>query len=83
LCEIERGLFHVSYRTDAVAGDLGSLPVYQLGTTAADARQRIEETAQRCGFDTVIWDHPAAAPNGPPAPLGCIASPAPGALTAG
>ena len=54
MCAIERGLFCVGYRTDAIGGDL---PIYQVGACAADARRRIEVQAKACGFDAVIWDH--------------------------
>lgn len=57
LCEVERGLFHVNYRSEAVDWDVHELPLYQVGTSAADAQQRIEQRAQECGFDIVTWDH--------------------------
>jgi hypothetical protein len=59
LCEIERGLFHISYLIDTGREGMNELPTYQIGTNAADAKQRVEEKAQRRGFDTVIWENPA------------------------
>jgi hypothetical protein len=56
LCEIERGLFHVSYRSDIAEWDVHELPAYQVGTCAADAKQRIEAQALVSGFETVLWD---------------------------
>jgi hypothetical protein len=60
LCEIERGLFHVSYRSDTADRRVGELPIYQVGASASDARQRIEQWAHGCGFDQVIWIHAPA-----------------------
>ena len=57
LCEVERGLFHVSYRRDSHV-DIHELPTYQLGTSASDAEQRVEQRAVECGFTAVMWDHP-------------------------
>jgi len=61
LCEIERGLFQVSYHSDSAGAGgpewvLRTLPTYQTGTCASDAKQRIEERAQGCGFEMVNWD---------------------------
>ena len=57
LCEIERGLFHVSYQSDVAEWGAQELPAYQVGACAAEAKQRIEEQAQGCGFETVVWDY--------------------------
>jgi len=57
LCEVERGLFHVSYLTDTADSMVLGLPAYQVATCAADAKQQIEARAQNCGFDTVVWDY--------------------------
>ena len=54
ICEIERGLFHVGYRGDAIGREL---PIYQVGACAADARRLIEQQAKECGCDSVVWDH--------------------------
>jgi hypothetical protein len=56
VCQIERGLFRVSYQTDAVDWDAHRLPIYQVGSSASDAKQRIEERAKGCGFGMVVWD---------------------------
>ena len=67
LCEIERGLFHVSYHpgsegADGSEWDMRALPAFQTGRSASEARQRIEETAQGCGFAMVSWDCAAVIP---------------------
>jgi hypothetical protein len=62
LCEIERGLFHVSYRADTAKSGLHELPIYQVGTCASDARQRVEERARGCGFELVVWDYATLVP---------------------
>ena len=41
ICEIERGVFYATYRHDDLALHIDDLPVYQVGKTAADARQQI------------------------------------------
>lgn len=57
LCEIERGLFHVGYQSDLAQWGVRELPAYQVGACAAEAKRRIEEQAQGCGFETVVWDY--------------------------
>ena len=59
LCEGERGLFHVSYLAD---GAVPGLPTYQVGTCAADAKQRIELEAKNFGFQTVVWSYADVVP---------------------
>lgn len=56
LCELERGLFHINYRTDTAAPDVHELPRYQVGASSSDAKRRIEKAARRCGFAIVLWD---------------------------
>ncbi len=56
LCQVERGLFHINYRTDSVAAEVHDLPRYQLGTSGSEAKRRIERTARKCGFSSVLWD---------------------------
>jgi hypothetical protein len=60
LCEIECGVFYVSYPDSDP--DTDRLTTYQTGTSAADARQRIELTARALGYDTVIWEQTLVAP---------------------
>jgi hypothetical protein len=68
-CEIERGLF---YATDCAGrSDAHELPAYQLGTCAADAKQRIEEIISARGYETVIWEDTLV---GPRLSLACEAS---------
>ena len=38
------------------------LPPYQVGSCAADARQRIEQAARRYGYEAIIWDPVFPAP---------------------
>jgi hypothetical protein len=63
LCEIERGLFHVTYSVDGAGPGRHYLPRYQVGTCASDAKQRIEQRAQECGYETVIWEPTLAHPS--------------------
>ncbi len=54
LCEVEHGLFSVSYASES--GDAKTLPIYQVGADVTQAQQRVEERALASGFDTVVWD---------------------------
>ena len=56
LCEIERGLFHISYRTGTPDRQTHGLPSYQLGACASDAMQRFEACARIGGYGFVVWD---------------------------
>jgi hypothetical protein len=57
LCEIERGLFQVAYRTEEGARlARHPLPAYQVGSCASAAKQEIELSARKCGYDTIIWE---------------------------
>lgn len=62
LCEIERGLFFATYRTNGSLSKLDDLPTYQPGTCAADAKQRIGQSAQGLGFDRIIWEDASVVP---------------------
>jgi hypothetical protein len=57
LCEIERGLFQLSYRTGNAALRVDELPIYQVAASADDAKRRVEVRAMQCGFDLVVWDY--------------------------
>lgn len=56
LCEVERGLFHVNYRTGHEDCQTQTLPRYQVGACASDAMRRIEESARLNGYRLVVWD---------------------------
>jgi hypothetical protein len=56
LCEVERGLFYVTYTMDSLALGKHLLPRYQVGTCASDAQQRIEKRARECGYEAVVWE---------------------------
>jgi hypothetical protein len=60
LCEIECGVYYVSY----LGSDPGTerLATYQTGTSAADAKRRIELNARALGYDDVIWKQTIVAP---------------------
>jgi len=60
LCEIERGVFYVTY--PGSASDTDELVIYQTATSAADAKLRIELNARALGYDTVIWKQTIIAP---------------------
>jgi hypothetical protein len=32
------------------------LPRYEVGTSVADAKRRVEQRARECGFQTVTWE---------------------------
>jgi hypothetical protein len=56
LCEVERGLFHVSYRMEGPGLGKHRLPLYQLGTSASEVRRLIEQQAREHGYASVVWD---------------------------
>jgi len=62
LCEVERGVFYATYPECKSASDAEELTAYQIGTSAADAKQRIERCAYALGYDTVIWTETIVAP---------------------
>jgi hypothetical protein len=55
LCEIERGVFYATYFQDKTGPDTESLPHYQVGNSASDAKQRIEGNARALGYEAVRW----------------------------
>jgi hypothetical protein len=60
LCEIERGVFYATYPESG--SDANELIIYQVCPSAADAKKRIEASAQALGYETVIWDQAIVAP---------------------
>jgi hypothetical protein len=70
LCEIERGLFYVTYTGHTLESDIPELPTYGLGTCAAYVKQRMEKTIRAFGYETVIWRDALVLPQrlSPPAP---------------
>jgi len=71
ICEIERGLFQAKYRNHKSAVFTHELPTYQVGVSASEARQWIEQSARAIGYDTVIWEKAqlAAPSSSPTTPL--------------
>ena len=57
LCEIERGLFHISYRIDTAEWEEPDLPLYQVDGSVVAAQQHIEQRALELGFDAIEWDY--------------------------
>jgi hypothetical protein len=55
LCEVERGVFYAAYPDCESAADADEMAAYQVGASAADAKRRIELSANALGYDTVIW----------------------------
>ena len=60
LCEIERGVFYVTYPDGGFLGDLEE--TYQLGACAADAKRHVEQIVRAHGYDVVIWKDDLTAP---------------------
>jgi hypothetical protein len=69
LCEVERGLFHVSYRAATADWSKHALPVYQTGTSASEVQRLIEQRAVGCGFEMIIWDNQRPIPASLPVAL--------------
>jgi len=62
LCEIERGVFYATYADCGAHADTDGLTRYQVGASAADAKQRIERGAHAFGYETIIWTETIVAP---------------------
>ena len=62
LIEVERGLFHATYRIEGPVSAARRLPPYQVGDSAADARRRIELCAVALGYGAVVWETPLPDP---------------------
>jgi hypothetical protein len=62
LCEVERGVFYATYPGCDSALEADELTDYQIGTSVADAKQRIEQRALALGYDAVIWSKTITAP---------------------
>lgn len=74
LCEVERGLFQISYRAEKGDRDVRYLPPYEVGACPADARHRIEQDASLYGYVAIIWDSAFPEPEPAPDPLKLPAS---------
>jgi hypothetical protein len=55
-CEIERGLFYVTYPSHALESDILELPTYGLGACASHVKQRMEKSIQGFGYETIKWE---------------------------
>ncbi len=60
LCEIERGVFYVTYPEGGFLGDIEQ--IYQLGASAAEAKRQVEQSAWARGYDRIIWKDDLTAP---------------------
>lgn len=56
LCEVERGLFYVTYPGHASESELLELPTYGLGTSAFHVKQQMEKSIRTFGYEMVIWE---------------------------
>jgi hypothetical protein len=56
LCEIERGLFYVTYPSHALESKILELPTYGLGACASHVKQRFEKSIHAFGYETVMWE---------------------------
>jgi hypothetical protein len=68
LCEVERGVFYATYTQGDSLPNTNSLPNYQLGKSASDAKQRFESNAYALGYDAVSWRETIVAPAFPALP---------------
>src|SRR6195952_3491305 len=62
LCEVERGVFYASYIQGDSLPNTNSLPNYQVGRSASEAKQRFERNAYAIGYDAVNWRESIVAP---------------------
>ena len=68
LCEVERGVFYASYIQGDSLPNTNSLPNYQVGRSASEAKQRFERNAYAIGYDAVNWRESIVAPAFPALP---------------
>jgi hypothetical protein len=68
LCEVEHGLFYVTYPGHVSESELLELPTYGLGASAIHVRQEMEKSIRTFGYETVIWEAAPVFPQ-PPAPV--------------
>ena len=52
---VDFGLYAVTYRPDPAGWEHHSLPVFQLGSCVADARQRVKSALKVAGYQAVTW----------------------------
>jgi hypothetical protein len=62
LCEVERGVFYATYPDCESAAVADEVATYHIGASAADAKRRIELSANALGYDTVIWTETVMVP---------------------
>jgi hypothetical protein len=73
VCEIERGLFYVTYSSQALEADILDLPTYGLGTCASQFKQWMEKSIHAFGYATVMWDDVLVLPSShSPAPTPAV-----------
>ena len=68
LCEVERGVFYATYTQGDSLPNTNSLPNYQVGRSASDAKKRFERNAYALGYDAVSWRETIVAPAFPALP---------------
>jgi hypothetical protein len=74
-CEIECGLFYLSYPNHAPDPDILELPTFGLGTCASDVKQRMEKSIQASGYETVMWEDALVLPQShSPAPTPAVSA---------
>jgi hypothetical protein len=75
LCEIERGLFYVTYPSHALESDILELPTYGLGACASHVKHRIEKSIHAFGYETVMWEDALVLPQPhSPAPFPAVSA---------
>ena len=62
LCEIERGVFYATYAGQQDVSHIDELTHYQTGTSASDAKGRLESHARSLGYETVVWTETVEVP---------------------
>jgi hypothetical protein len=80
LCEIELGLFYVTYPSHTSESNVLELPTYGLGTCASQVKQRMEKSIHEFGYAKVMWENvlvlpPSHSPAPTPAVSGTQARP--------
>lgn len=79
LCEIERGLFYITYPGDKPQSHILDLPTYSLGRSASEVKLVMEGNIRALGYETILWEDGIVVPPtqsyGPAKPLSATGLP--------
>ncbi len=74
LCEVEHGVFYVTYPACEDASGIGETATYEMSANSADAKQTIERRARALGYESVMWTETIVVPKFASQPGSAIAT---------